>query len=112
MTKHNPRRTPDEWRGLVARQRASGLSIAEFARRESLAYQTFFRWCRKTDDSEPAAARSPSAPVERSSLPEFVELGIGGLTTEPDTEAATPSSDWLVELELGNGLTLRLRRAA
>ena len=37
----------DQWRHLMARQRASGLSVAEFCRRENVSRQGFHVWKRK-----------------------------------------------------------------
>lgn len=47
---------------LVAQYRQSGLTMAAFARRESLAYSTFAGWVLKSD-RRPAGGRSVSAPV-------------------------------------------------
>ena len=105
-----PRRSPEQWRELVARQRRSGLSIAAFSRQEGLVYQTFVRWCRKSLPPEPSeratSSRSASAAAPSTmapALPEFIEIGVA----EP---AARESEAWLVELELGDGMTLRVRR--
>jgi len=114
MARRTPssRRSPEQWRELVERQRRSGLSIAAFSRQEGLVYQTFVRWCRKPLAPESsvhagssASPRSASATLSTmpSLLPEFVEIGV----TEP---AAREIETWLVELELGDGMTLRVRR--
>lgn len=91
------RRTTEEWDTLVQQQRDSGLSIAAFARREGLVYQTFFGKCR----SGASAKRAPTQAAQ--SLPDFVELGVAELSTPVRT-------DWLVELDLGGGITLRVRQ--
>ena len=44
------RRTRDEWRDVVARQKQSGLSISEFCRREALTENSFYRWRRVLAD--------------------------------------------------------------
>lgn len=41
------RRTRDEWRELVDRQRESGLSVSEFCRREQTTENSFYRWRRR-----------------------------------------------------------------
>lgn len=91
------RRTPEQWHELVEQQRASGLSIAEFARQEDLKYQTFFQWCKKI----------PVSPQEsiylNSAFPDFIEIG----TADTSAKAA---ADWLVELDLGNGVCLRVQQ--
>ena len=40
------RRTREEWRDLVDRQRGSGLSVSEFCRREETTENSFYRWRR------------------------------------------------------------------
>ena len=38
------RRSADDWRAILAKQRSSGLSQAAFCRREAIALSTFARW--------------------------------------------------------------------
>ena len=108
-----PRRSPEQWRELVDRQRRSGLNIAAFSREEGLVYQTFVRWCRKSPpmpaaeravSSAPTPSPSTIAGTTPSALPEFIEIGVA----EPVVHAVEP---WLVELDLGDGMTLRVRRS-
>lgn len=51
----------DEWRQRVKRQRESGLSIAEFCRREKVAPHSFHAWKRKLRQPESARGTSKSA---------------------------------------------------
>ena len=44
------RRTRDEWLELVERQKGSGLSVAEFCRRNGLTENSFYRWRRLLGD--------------------------------------------------------------
>ena len=48
------RRTRDEWRVLVRRQEQSGLSVAEFCRREQTTENSFYRWRRVLADQAEA----------------------------------------------------------
>ena len=85
------RRSEAEWREILRRCDASGLSTREFCEREKLSLSTLQRWrarCR-------AASAAP-----------FVELIPGGPAVE---EPSSISRDWSVELELPGGLRLRLR---
>ena len=110
------RRSRAQWLELVERQRASGLNIAEFARREGLVYQTFVGWCRRVargngDDRHPIG--SPDAVP--AALPGFVELGVADGRAERASDRTpdpAPAPDWLVELDLGGRVRLRVRRAA
>ena len=44
------RRTWEEWRALVERQRESGLSVSEFCCREQTTENSFYRWRRRLSD--------------------------------------------------------------
>lgn len=83
------RRSEAEWREILDRCDASGLSAREFCKREELSLSSFQRWrarCR-------AASAAP-----------FVELAAPAAEGE-----SSLSADWSVELELPGGLRLRLR---
>ena len=58
------RRTRDEWRALVERQRRRGLSVAEFCRRAAVTENSFYRW-RRIFAEEGEASFVPLAVVER-----------------------------------------------
>jgi len=112
----------DQWRQRIKRQRASGLSVTEFCRRENLSRQGFHVWKRKihagmsprqasssstaaqrlakrrsvaTASRQPRRAKVVSA--ARSLPPEFLQLPI----------AAAQGSPW-IELALADGTILRL----
>ena len=65
----------DQWRQRIERQRASGLSIAEFCRRENISRQGFHVWKRKlrqndissaVDRREPSGCNAPGSDVPSS----------------------------------------------
>lgn len=87
------RRSQAQWQRVMSAQAASGLSQQAYCRRHGIAYSSFCRWKRKL--SEATGSASVPAPAA------FVEL-------EPVAPAASPR--WDVELELGEGVYLRLRR--
>jgi hypothetical protein len=58
----------DRWREIIRRQSASGLSVAEFCRRDRLPASSFFAWKRKLGPS-PAASAFVEATVARTLLP-------------------------------------------
>ena len=80
-------------RELLARQRQSGLSVAAFCRERSLSIVSFYRWRRELAGTDAA----PAGLAERAG---FIELGSLGKHAE-----------WELELDLGGGVVLRLRRA-
>jgi hypothetical protein len=90
------RRSPEQWQELIDEQARSGLSQADFCEREQLALSTFTNWKRRlsgrigsTGSDEQASAPSP-----------WIELGA--------VAGSTPG--WDIELDLGDGICLRLRR--
>ena len=80
------RRDASEWKRLVERYEAGGLSQREFCRREGLNENTFRSWRGRLQS-------------QASSQVPFVEV----------VPASVPESPWLIELELPRGVTLRMR---
>ena len=80
------------WRELLKRQVASGLSVREFCRRESLTESAFYAWRRTV------AERDGESPRPRKSPPAFVPAV---MTSEPRRETA-------ITIELAGGRVLRL----
>ena len=85
-------RTAEQWRELVAEQASSGLGVNAFCRERGLAASSLRNWKRKLESS-PGSSKGPV---------DFVEL------TSP--ASAPGESRWDVELDLGTGMVLRLRR--
>ena len=92
-TPSRPRRSRAQWQRLLDAQSASGLSQQAYCSRHHMAYSSFCRWKRELGSVERNAR-----PTAASS---FIEL------TAPSPAA---ESRWEVELELGHGVFLRLRR--
>lgn len=89
------RRTADQWHALISEQASSGMSQEAFCKDRRLALSTFANWKRRlASDSvvEDEHAPDPSRWVDLGSL--------GG-----------GSSGWDIELDLGDGVCLRLRRS-
>ena len=102
-TRHRARRTAAQWRKLVERFDRSGQTRGNFCATNGLALSTFDLWRRKLGETQAAADEA---------LPEslFVELT---KATEPAESPITAGTGaWEVELELGAGVVLRLRRVA
>jgi len=89
------RRSRAQWRGLLERFAASGQSREEFCREQGLTLSSFDRW-RRTLGKTAAGGRAVTG------SPLFLEV--------TPTASGTAGS-WDVELELGSGVVLRLRRA-
>ncbi len=92
------RRSIEEWRTINAQFEASGLSVQKFCAEQNLGLSTFSRWRQRLLRAD----ADRQSPVEsREAL--FLELDGASPTDSP--------SAWEVELELGPGVVLRLRRA-
>lgn len=97
MTSSNRiRRSKNQWQELIDKQASSGLSQADFCKREQLALSTFTNWKRRL-----AGRVGPASSDEQESAPSpWIELGA--------VNGSVPS--WEIELDLGGGICLRLRR--
>ena len=93
------RRSKAEWQQLIDAQQSSGLPQKVFCQQEGLSIGTFSNWKRKLKDGEelfiPLTDNSNPSPDPWIELP-----------------AAIPSNTpWHIELDLGNGVCLRLSQA-
>ncbi len=80
---------------LIAAFRASGLTMAAFARREAINYATLAGWMSKVEGA-PAPASKPIA---------FAQVQLSG-------PVATAPNDEMMEVRLPDGTVLRGRRAS
>ena len=102
-TKHRARRTAAQWQELIERFERTGQTRGRFCAAHGLALSTFDLWRRKL-------RATPAAVNEERPEALFVELTNPTQTQTPPTSAGTGA--WEVELDLGAGMVLRVRRAA
>ncbi len=104
LTTHNKqgRRSASEWRTLMREFSQRGETRAQFCERHGLTLSTFAWW--RSHLRHESTAVSATTPAPASAL--FVELA------QVDKPVAAVSAHWDVELELGSGVFLRLRRGA
>jgi transposase-like protein len=112
----------DQWRQRIKRQRESGLSIAEFCRRENISAHGFYVWRRNLRETsrrrrEPRAdsrlqpSRRRSAAV--TSRQPLCKASVGPAAPPCPRNflqlpvAATPAAPW-IELAMADGTILRL----
>ena len=89
----NNRRSREEWERLMAEYEAGDVSQRVFCAERDLAYSSFGYWRKRLRGALPADDRQQ---------PELVELPAWpGLAVEP--------ASWRLELELGEGIVLRVR---
>ena len=101
-TRQRVRRTAAQWQELVERFERAGQTRSGFCAVHGLALSTFDLWRRKL-------RATPATAHEEHCGALFVEL-TGPAQTQPcPTSAGTGA--WEVELELGAGVVLRVRRA-
>ena len=95
------RRNTTEWQRLIEEQAASGLTQKAFCEQMGIPVGTFGYWKRKlrTENGD-ASAQDPERGTAVS-LADWIELPTGGPAS---------GDGWQVELDLGNGLCLRLRQ--
>jgi putative transposase len=99
------RRSPNDWRALMRAYARGGWTRKQFCTHHGVALSTFDWWRRRLrQDSPTRAASRSSSPAQANAL--FVEL------THEEKPVATVTPSWEVELELGRGVFLRLRRTA
>ena len=101
-TRRRARRNAAQWRKLVERFDRSGQTRSKFCAANGIALSTFDLWRRKLGETQ-----APADDEHRESL--FVELTNATESAGSGTSQGTGA--WEVELELGAGVVLRLRRA-
>jgi len=89
-----PRRTPEQWQQLIEQQATSGLTQKAFCHQHDIRPATFGYWKRKLSAAPPTDQKSESSWLDLSAL----------------TIAGEQSSTWMIELDLGNGVVLRLNQ--
>ena len=94
-TSKRSHRSQAQWQALIARAEHSELSVAEFCRRESVSTASFYTWRNRL--------RSNREPQSLPMGADFIDLGAL-------CEAKADTVPWEVELDLGAGMVLRLRR--
>jgi hypothetical protein len=87
------RRSVSEWSSIVADHRVSGLSARAYCDRSDLALSTFTKWRRRVRVQTESSASG------------FVAVGC-----ETQVEQTNSPPSWDLELDLGDGMALRLRR--
>lgn len=94
------RRSKAQWQQLIDAQQSSGLSQKAFCQQEGLSIGTFTNWKRKLNDDEESFI--PSADTGGPSSDPWIELPAG----------SPGNGHWDIELDLGNGVCLRLSQAS
>jgi len=89
------RRSAEQWQELIDEQADSGLSQRVFCQQKRLSLSTFSLWKRRLAGSEPEQTGESQDPSP------WIDLG----------DLGSGKSGWDIELDLGDGICLRLRRS-
>ncbi|MBK1733318.1 IS66 family insertion sequence element accessory protein TnpA [Thiococcus pfennigii] len=92
------RRSRADWQAVISRAERSALSTAAFCAAEGISTTSFYLWRKRL------RGMAPSVPEPHGPPPEFLDLG------ELSRPAKTGAASWDLELDLGSGVVLRLRR--
>ena len=98
-SRRRTRRSHAQWQRLLERAAQSPLSIEAFCRAEDVSTASFYSWRKRL------AAVTSGASVAEPTAEDGMFLDLGVLGTE-----VGDSARWDIELELGAGMVLRLRR--
>jgi transposase-like protein len=91
------RRSAQTWGELIKQQKASGLSVPAFCRREGLSPWTLYGWRSRLRSGK--ARRPKRLPAPAQNATSFIDLGA---LRAPATER------WEIRLDLGGGIVLQL----
>jgi hypothetical protein len=100
------------WRERLLRYAASSQTVAAFCRSESISIASFYLWRKRSLASPDDAGDAKSVSAVP---PRFIDLGPvtklnGASGPKPGTVASSPAI-LTIELDLGNGVVLRLLRS-
>lgn len=81
-----------KWRARITQQRRSGLSIAEFCRRERISQPSFFNWRKRFTETRAIASRRGGPRTGRLGQgPKFLELPLPGWSAAAGIQLTLPS---------------------
>ena len=120
------RRSPSEWAALFRQFENSGLTVREFCVKQNLGLSTFNRWRNRLRGELDGASGSEAIPFVRldplidadapisagsdAAQSECVVSSRTGVHAASTDSIAGQAPVWDIELDLGDGLCLRLRR--
>jgi len=89
-------RSREQWQALIARAESSGRSVEAFCRSESISTASFYHWRKRLSGDRSAMSALGKPPAAE---PAFLDLG-----------SLSGEAPWELELDLGAGVVLHLRR--
>ena len=89
-------RTQEQWKALLEEFNTSGITRAAFCKKHRIATSSLYRWQQLFEHASDAG---------------FIDVTEPLANTPKSHPVPVCDNDWLVELELGAGIVLRLRTA-
>jgi transposase-like protein len=110
--------TASQWQQIIESQQESDLNIKDFCAEQGLSRSSFFKWRRRLglngygsgESNRLSNKRFQSNSEEEHNI--FAEIELSSGVSESPAKAAEQSKCWDIELELGDGVCLRIRKAA
>lgn len=96
------RRNRAQWQALIERGERSPLGIAAFCAGEDISTASYYAWRKRLSRTAPTPGPSESGGLSEAAA-SFVDLGVLGV-------GGGAPGNWDIELALGEGVVLRLRR--
>jgi hypothetical protein len=95
------RRSRAQWQSLIERAERSPLSVTAFCAAQEVSTASFYLWRKRLSEEAPLPQPEPALGAG-----EFLDLGV----LDADAQREDCSGGWDLELALGSGVVLRLRR--
>lgn len=106
---HRPHRSASQWQRLIDHQARSGDTAAAFCREHDIGYASFMRWCTRFANGEASLSDSDASPGFIELTRDAIDVRAEHHGQESETIVTAPL---LIELDLGEGLRLRISRSA
>ncbi len=97
--RHSIKRTKEQWQRILDDQPNSGLTVTSYCELNEIAISNFYHWKCKLSKEPRAIAHQSSCNVSKTE--DWIPLA--------PSVATRPLSTWDIELNLPNGVTLKMR---
>ncbi len=99
--RHSIRRTKEQWQSVLADQQNSDQTVTRYCELNEISLSNFYHWkCKLAKES---SDRVPRPTLKLTKTDDWISLA--------PSVAARPISAWDIELNLPNGVTLKMRSA-
>ena len=99
--RHSIKRTHEQWQHIFADQPTSGLTVTRYCELNEISLSNFYHWKCKLNKESSGLAHQATRKVSKTD--DWISL--------TPAVAPRPISTWDIELNLPNGVTLKMRSA-